>query len=67
MTIISQIGRLLTDRQLCMRCLSLAVNLEEDTAQTALEALAASVLIVEAWALCRWCKTTKKTFTMPLR
>jgi hypothetical protein len=66
-SLLSQIARLLTDRDLCVRCLSLAINLEEDTTQTVVEALATSVLIINAMALCGWCKTVKKTLRMPTK
>ena len=67
MSVMSQIARILTDRPLCLRCLSVAAGMDEEATQAALDALAASILVVEAAALCRWCNVVKKTFTMPLR
>jgi hypothetical protein len=65
--VMAQLARLLTDRPLCIRCLRLAANLEEDTARCALDALAATVLIIGAVEACARCKATKKTFRMPVR
>ena len=65
MSSMSHIARLLTNRELCIACMSLAADLDEDATQAALEALAASVLVIEAIALCRRCGTQKQTFRMP--
>ena len=65
--LMAQLARLLIDRPLCIRCLSLAANLEEETAQRALDALAATVLVIGAVEACAWCRATKKTFRMPTR
>jgi hypothetical protein len=67
MSVMSRIARILTDRPLCLTCLSLAASMGEDGTQAALDALAASVLVIEAVARCGWCSTVKKTFTVPLR
>ena len=61
----SQIAKLMTNREVCLRCVSLATDLDEDAAEAVVETLAASVLIIEAVALCQWCKEQKKTFRMP--
>ena len=67
MSVMSQIARILTDHPLCLSCLSLAAGMGEEATQAALDALAASVLVVEAMARCRWCNMVKKTFTVPMR
>jgi hypothetical protein len=63
----SLIARLLTNREVCLRCVSRAAEVHEDAAQAVVEALAASVLVIEAVALCRCCEELKKTFRMPTR
>ena len=65
MSIESQIARLVVDQQLCLRCLSVAADLDEDAARLALKSLAATVLVIEETARCRWCGALEKTFTMP--
>ena len=65
MSIVSQIVSLVVDQQLCLRCLSVAADLDEDAARLALEALATTVLVIEEMAQCRWCGALKDTFTMP--
>ena len=65
MSSMSHIAKLLTNRELCLRCTSLGAELDEDATQAALEALAASVLVIKAIALCRRCGALKQTFRMP--
>ena len=67
MSVMSQIARILTDRPLCLSCLSLTASMGEEGTQAALDALGASVLVIEAVARCCSCSVVKKTFTVPLR
>jgi hypothetical protein len=67
MSILPRISRHITDRNLCVRCLSLALELDEEATQAAIDTLATSVLIIKASALCASCNTEKPTLRMPTR
>jgi hypothetical protein len=65
MTLMSQVAKLIVDSNVCLGCLSLALNLGEGETQAAIDELATSILIVRAAALCAWCKTVKQTLRVP--
>ena len=67
MTTPAAITSLITDRPLCVTCISAKADVSEDVAQAILLTLAASVLVVTASHRCRECGLLRETFTVSTR
>jgi hypothetical protein len=67
MTTAAAITSLITDRPLCVTCVSAKAGVSEDVARAVLLTLAASLHVVTASSRCRECELVRETFTVPTR
>jgi hypothetical protein len=67
MTTPAAIISLITDRPLCVTCISAKAGASEDVAKAVLLTLAESVHVVTASRRCRECELVRETFTVPTR
>jgi hypothetical protein len=64
MTTPAGITSLITDRPLCVTCISAKAGVSKDVAKAVLLTLAASVVVVTACRRCRECEIVRETFTV---
>jgi hypothetical protein len=67
MTTPAAITSLITDRPLCVTCISAKAGVSEDEAKAVLLTLAASVVVVTASRRCPECELVRETFTVSTR